>query len=222
MLALTPSLTLYALATGCFVTALIVANLMGALIVQVTWPIAVTVSAGIFAFPITFLLTDLVNEYYGVKGARTLTVIGFLLSILTFVLFKIGELATPATQVVMAQSDFMKVSQQYTGMFVASLTAYAVGQVLDITIFQWFKGITKNRYIWLRATGSTLLSQLVDSFLVGFIGLWGQLAPAEILAIATANYWIKFAVALGITPLLYAGHWAFQRLLAKELTLQKS
>jgi queuosine precursor transporter len=219
MLALNRPMLLYCLLNIAFVTALVVANMMGAYLLQV--PLLgggqQLISAGILAFPLTFLLTDLVNEFYGQKGAQWMTAMGFIATILTFGWLALGQVLPQATATVMSHSAYMEVSSQYMGMFIASLTAYVIGQVLDISLFGFFKKMTRSKMIWLRATGSTLVSQLFDSYIVGLIAFWGDLPLQTILQIGTGNYWVKFAVAIAITPVLYLGHFALKQLLKKHL-----
>lgn len=219
MLTVSTPMLVFATLTGTFVAALIIANLMGALLFTLSLPFGLgthTLSAGIIAFPITFLLTDLLNEFYGARGARLVTAVGFGLSIMAYMVFSLGQQVVVAPNTVLSSGAYLEVSGQYTGMFIASLTAYLVGQLLDISVFGVFKRITGSRLIWLRATGSTLISQLVDSFIVGFIAFSGTLSVPVIIGIATANYWVKFVVAIVTTPLLYVGHWALTRVLKRE------
>lgn len=202
-----------------FLTSLIIANLVGSLLFSfhVPWrEEVVLLSAGIIPFPVTFLLTDLLNEFYGQKGARFVTYVGFGMSILVYVFLSIGDLLPVDTRTVMPKGVYHTVASQYTGMFVASLTAYLVGQLLDIKLFHVFRGITRHRFIWLRATGSTVVSQLFDSLIVTFVAFWGEMQVADMLELATGNYQWKFLIAVGITPLLYMGHALLQRLMPHQ------
>ncbi len=202
-----------------FLTSLIIANLVGSLLFSfhVPWmKDLVLLSAGIIPFPVTFILTDLLNEFYGEKGARFVTYVGFGMSILVYVFLAVGDHLPVDSRTVMPQAVYHTVTSQYTGMFVASLTAYLIGQLLDIRIFHIFRGITKHRFIWLRATGSTVVSQLFDSLIVTFVAFGGQMQAADILQLAMGNYTWKFLVAVGITPLLYLGHMILQRLMPRQ------
>jgi uncharacterized integral membrane protein (TIGR00697 family) len=103
---------------------------------------------------------------------------------------------------------------------VGSLTAFVIGQVLDASIFQVFRRITGSRFIWLRATGSTLISQLVDSFVVLYVAFYvfGNWPLAQVLSVATFNYWYKCAAAVLLTPLLYLAHYLIDRYLGPAET----
>lgn len=215
----TASQQIYLWLTAVFITCLVVANLMGSMVFSIPLPFelpwvgsAAILSAGIIPFPVTFLLTDLVNEFYGKEGARKITLIGFGMSVLVFLLLTVGESLPVIANSPIPKQAFLAISHQYTQMFVASLMAYLVGQFLDIYVFQVFKSITGSRLIWLRATGSTIISQLFDSFIVTFIGLsGGALTLAELFHIGACNYLWKFVIAVGITPILYLGHGLLRR-----------
>ncbi|MBX2861599.1 MAG: queuosine precursor transporter [Vampirovibrio sp.] len=193
--------------TAIFVTALIIANLIGSLLFAVeVMGVTVSLSAGIIPFPITFILTDLLNEFYGGRGARFVTYVGFAMSILVFGFLWIGTQLPVTADSAFPQAQYLQFSGLYTSMFIASLTAYLVGQLLDIGVFQALRKMTHGRFLWLRATGSTIVSQLIDSILVTFIAFSGTLTVDRIWDIALGNYTWKFLIAIGITPLLYLGH----------------
>lgn len=199
-----------------FIVALIMANLMGGMLVPLSLPWGTqVVTAGIFIFPITFLLTDLINEYFGVRGARLVTLLGLGMGLLTFAFFWLGEHLPVLPDSPLSQTAFLKVSGQYTGLVFASLTVYLVGQFLDIAVFGAFRRWTGGRLLWLRATGSTLVSQLVDSFLIVILAFSHNLPWAQVMAIAWANYQVKFLVSVGITPVLYGLHALIRRWLGK-------
>jgi hypothetical protein len=220
--------------TGIFITSLILANLVGALLFSfqlpfsypvidsmspfhVKWTPEVLLSAGIIPFPVTFILTDLVNEFYGKRGARFITWLGFGMSFLIFGYLLVGTwLPVDPRLTVMPKPVFLTVASQYSGMFVASLTAYLIGQMLDIQLFHLFRAFTKHRFIWLRATGSTVVSQLFDSLIVTFVAFWGQMEVNDMLRLALGNYTWKFVIAVGITPLLYLGHGVLRGLMPRQ------
>lgn len=175
----------------------------------------VTHSVGMFSFPITFLLTDLVNEYYGRRGARRLTYIGLAMSGLAFVLIFLARMAPVSDISPIPQPAFDAVFGMSNRLYVASLSAYLAGQLSDIWLFGVFKRLTGGRMIWLRATGSTVFSQMIDSFLVTAILFAATINPKthgaytwhEILETAATGYILKFVIAIGLTPFIYAGRW---------------
>lgn len=210
---------LFALLTAIFVTCLLVADITGGKFFRL--PLFrvgdfefVTHSVGMLAFPITFLLTDLVNEYYGPKAARQLTYLGLLAAGLAFGLIYVDRLLPVAPESPLSQTQFEAVFAMSNRLYIASLSAYMLGQLADIAIFGWLKRLTGGRLVWLRATGSTLVSQGLDSFVVTFVLFWGiadQTGKSPdmptVLRIAATGYILKFVLAVLLTPAIYAGRW---------------
>lgn len=209
--------------TGVFVTCLIIADITGSKFFTFNlfdlklsflgWDTYhfVSHSCGMIAFPVTFLLTDLINEYYGRKGARRITVIGLVMAGLAFALIYAARKMPVASFSPIPQDTFDAVFGMSNRLYIASLTAYLVGQYCDIQIFHFLKKLTRGRMVWLRATGSTVVSQVIDSFLVTVI-LFYNLQPnpptwPKMLEIAFTGYILKFFIAIGLTPVIYAGRW---------------
>jgi uncharacterized integral membrane protein (TIGR00697 family) len=163
-------------------------------------------SAGIIPFPLTFVLTDLINEFYGKKGARFVTFVGLGMAIFAVGLLSITRVipATPNSPI--PHQAFEAVFGLSGRMFLASLTAYLIGQFLDIQVFHTLRRLTKEKMLWLRTTGSTVMSQLMDSLVVTFVAFSGKLAFIDITHIAMNNYGVKFLIALSLTPICYLGH----------------
>ena len=103
-------------------------------------------------------------------------------------------------------------------VIVGSIAAFLLSQLLDASLFKWIKSKTGDRYIWLRSTGSTVVSQLVDSYVVLFIGfvLTGAMSFENYLWIAPTNYILKLLIGVGLTPLIYVGHYAVKMFLKKS------
>lgn len=205
--------------TAIFVISLFIADEVGAMLFSFRVSFMkdpVLLSAGIIPFPVTFILTDLLNEFYGKEGARFVTWVGFGMCLLAYAYLFVGSLLPVDPATFIPKPVFMAIYNQYTGMFFASLTAYLIGQMLDIQIFHMFRSITKHRFIWLRATGSTVISQLFDSLIVTFIAFWGQMQFSDMMRLALGNYSWKFVIAVGITPLLYLGHVILKKLMPQQ------
>jgi uncharacterized integral membrane protein (TIGR00697 family) len=113
----------------------------------------------------------------------------------------------------MTQELFARAFGWSSRLYVASLTAYMVGQLLDIGMFQVFLRLTGHRFLWLRATGSTVVSQAVDSLVVNFVLLSGTKPIEFVLTAARNGYLVKLVLAVGLTPLLYLGRGVFLRYL---------
>jgi len=110
---------------------------------------------------------------------------------------------------------YKKVFGQAQMVIIGSICAFLVSQLLDASLFSWIKSKTGDRYIWLRSTGSTLFSQLIDSCIVLYIGfvLPGSLSFAEFMRIAPTNYILKIIIAILLTPFIYLGHYLIRRYL---------
>ncbi len=221
---------LYIWLTGAFVTCLLVADITGSKffhfdVFTVGLPVVgdynfVTHSAGMLSFPITFLLTDLINEYYGRRGARRITYIGVACAAMAFTLIFTARKLPVAVGSPIPQDTFDAVFAMSNRLYIASLTAFLVGQLMDIWLFGVLKRLSKGRMVWLRATGSTLVSQAMDSFLVSAILLYGTVrvpaagdTPAQvwsvgqILEVAFTGYLLKIVLSVCLTPVIYLGRW---------------
>lgn len=209
--------------TGVFVTSLIVGDIIGGKLTEVGLPGGVRiVSVGMIPFPVTFLLTDILNEFYGTKAARFVTMVGFFMALFTFLLIYLAAglpwagLTREAGWTGMVESSFSNVFLGSQRILVASMIAYLIGQFLDIAIFNFIKRLSANRYLWLRATGSTLISQLVDTVIIQFIAWSGTLTPLKLMELTATAYIIKIVAAVALTPLIYAGHTVVERVLGIE------
>jgi len=201
---------------GFFITNAVVAELIGGKLV--TFFGLFTQSIGIILWPTIFLLTDLINEYFGKDGVRKLTYITIALISFTFIILSIA-LNIEATSFSPVSDDaFRKVFGQSQWIIVGSIIAFLVSQLVDVYVFWFFKTITGNKHIWLRATGSTLVSQLVDTFVVQYIAfvLPGKWAFDEFLRNASWGYTFKLLVALALIPLIYIGHHVIGRYIKKD------
>jgi len=209
---------IYVILTSTFVTCLIIADVIGVKIFEFKLPFtilghnSVEHTCGMITFPITFLLGDIINEYYGPKATRQTVYIGLVMSILVFFVMNIAQ-ALPYLDkpfnVTPAAFDSIFGSAKL--MYVASVSAYLIGQLSDIWLFGVLKRLTKGKLLWLRATGSTVVSQLLDSFVVSYIAFsfgkkfTGQVPATlkEVLNIAITGYSLKFVIAGFITPFIY-------------------
>ena len=179
---------------------------------------AVIMTAGVIAFPITFIVTDLMNEYFGKSGIRFVTFLGMAMVIFEFLILQ-AALVVPTAAISPVQDAAFSAVFGTTGrVIVGSLTAYLIGQLVDITLFHWLRQLTNGRHLWLRATGSTFGSQFFDTFIVLLVAFAGRLAFAEIVAITLFNYAYKFIIAIVITPLIYGAHALIDRYLGAELS----
>ena len=200
---------------GFFVTNAIVAELIGGKLIQFFG--LFTQSLGIILWPIVFILTDLINEHFGKQGARKLTFITVGLIIYTFILVTIGLNIKAVNFSPVNDENFKIVFGQSQWIMVGSIIAFLLSQLVDVSVFWLLRAKTGNKYIWLRATGSTVVSQLIDTFVVQFIAfvLPGKWAFNEFLKNACWGYSFKLLVALCLIPLIYVGHFAIKKFMGK-------
>ena len=195
---------------GLFVAALITADLIGGRLFRL-W--GHDLSAGMLAFPITFLVTDIVNEFYGPQATRRLTYVGLGAALFAFVVINVAMVLPVSPESPLSDAAFRTVFNWSRRLYWASLTAYMVGQLLDIAIFAGLKRITHHKMLWLRATGSTLIGQAIDTLVVNFVFLGGIKSTTFILLVARDSYLVKVAAALALTPIVYALHGLLGRVL---------
>lgn len=201
---------------GFFITNAIVAELIGGKLVQFFG--LFTQSIGIILWPVIFLLTDLINEYYGKDGVKKLTYITVVLISFTFILLTVALNMEATSFSPVSDSVFRTVFGQSQWIIVGSIIAFLFSQLIDVYIFLSFKKVTGHKHIWLRATGSTIVSQLVDTFVVQFIAfvLPGKWPFSDFLVNASWGYAFKLLVALSLIPLIYVGHYFIGKYLKKD------
>jgi len=189
-------------------------------------------TAGVLLWPVVFIMTDIINEYYGSKGVKFLSYLTVTLIAYSFLMFsgaiglKPSEYFTIGNDIDNANNAFKGIFGQGLWIIIGSMVAFLIGQVLDVLVFHRIKKATGEKRIWLRATGSTLISQLVDSFVVLFIAFYigrriqeGQgdaWTLKQILVTGTGNYIYKFIVAVALTPVIYLIHGVIERYLGDE------
>lgn len=195
---------------------------------------ALQFSAGVLLWPIVFVMTDVINEYYGKRGIRLLSFLAVGLITYAFVMIFAAIQLAPADWwvgqneskgVPDMQNAFSVILGQGLLIIVGSLVAFLIAQLVDVVSFHRIKLMTGERMVWLRATGSTLVSQLVDSFVVLAVAfklgpeLVGNVEPwswSQLLAVGTVQYAYKFMMAILLTPLIYLAHHLIDRFLGEE------
>ena len=171
-------------------------------------------SCGIIAYPVTFLVTDLISEVYGRDRATHVVKVGFLVSIFVTLIVWIANAAPVFEQSPVTQAQFNAVFGLLPGIVLGSMIAYLIAQYIDVQIFEFWRDLTGGRYLWLRNNGSTVFSQLVDTVAVVTIALviWpdmdGNPATSPISGevwwgVVIGQYLFKAGIALIDTPLFY-------------------
>jgi uncharacterized integral membrane protein (TIGR00697 family) len=203
----------FVLLTALFVAALIAGDFVGGKFFSFAGR---TLSAGIIPFPLTFVLTDVVNEFYGTEGARRLTYAGLAAAVFVWAVINLALALPTVADSPISDQVFRSAFGTSARLYVASLTAYMIGQLLDLSIFQLLRRATGERLLWLRSTGSTVLSQAIDSISVSFVFLVGTRPFAFIFSNALNNYVGKLVMAVLLTPLIYLGHGILHRYLGEH------
>lgn len=196
---------------------------------------ALQFSAGVLLWPVVFTMTDVINEYYGLRGIRLLSYLAVVLISYAFLMLLAAIWLVPADWwdvqnvskgVPSMQAAFRVVFGQGLLIIIGSLAAFLLAQLTDVITFHRIKEATGEKMVWLRATGSTLISQLVDSFVVLYLAfklgpdLVGNVEPwswSQLLAVGTVQYAYKFLMAIILTPVIYAAHYGIDRYLGEEL-----
>lgn len=226
---------------GIFLTNAIIAEIIGVKIVSIekslgfspvglitpwgeTWDFNQT--AGALNWPIVFITSDIINDYFGKKGVRFISYTTALFIAYSFLIIYLATLLVPADFWLQVNNSnnfdinnaFSRIFRQGLGIITGSLTAFLVSQMLDAMVFEKIKSRTGQKHIWLRATGSTLISQLIDSVLVIGIAFYffGNWSVGQWMNVSFNNYLYKFIIAILFTPLLYLAHYLIELYLRPE------
>jgi len=205
----------YLALAGFFVTNAILGELTGGKLFTLG---PFTLSMGVIPWPVVFIATDLINEYFGREGVKRLTFVTIGLIVYAFAILFFAMQVPAASFSPVTDAQFQGVFGQSLWIIVGSIIAFALSQLVDVFIFWLVRHKTGGRFLWMRATGSTVVSQLIDSVVIIAIAFWlpGKIKTSEFLNVAASNYSFKLIIALSVTPLLYAGHAAIDRYLGKE------
>lgn len=173
-------------------------------------------TAGVLLWPVVFVMTDLVNEYFGPRGVRFISWLAVALIAYAFLAAYVAIELVPAAWWIETgkshgvpdmQAAFSMIYGQGLWIIAGSIIAFLIGQLIDVLVFFRIRKTTGERWIWLRATGSTAVSQLIDSFVVLYIAfvLGPQQWPTNLfLAVGTVNYGYKLLLAFLMIPVIYA------------------
>jgi len=199
--------------------------------------LSLNLTAGVLLWPVIFVMTDIINEYYGKRGVRFLSFLTAGLIIFAFIIFYGAMRLVPADFFVTSKQGsgvpnmeiaYESILGQGSNIILGSLVAFIISQLIDVFIFHKIKKATGERRIWLRATGSTLVSQFIDSFVVLFIAFYvgSRINNTEgdfvwpfslFIAVGLVNYIYKFCVAVILTPVIYLAHNWIEKYLGQEL-----
>lgn len=206
-----------------FVTLLILTNIIGQKLF-VFW--GETLTAGLITYPLTFLITDIVSEIFGKRRADRLVILGFAMTLLMLIVVQ-GSIALPASPYWVSTfaeglNDGAAMQNAWLASFGVvwwlvggSMCAYLVAQLCDNYLFHFWRRLTRGKHLWLRNNGSTLISQLLDTFIVNsflFYGAfhWDLMRGIQVMFVI---YLFKAGIALADTPFCYLGVWGVRRYL---------
>jgi queuosine precursor transporter len=175
-------------------------------------------SIGVIPWPVVLIATDIMNEYFGKEGVKRITLITAAMIAYCFVIIYFSMQVPAASFSPVNDSVFSQVFGQSLWIIVGSLTAFIISQIVDVAVFWFFRERTKGRMLWLRSTGSTVVSQLFDSIIVVGIAFWlpGKVSTSDFLNVAFTNYSYKLVIAIGMTPLIYVVHNMIDKFLGHE------
>ncbi|MFP4005789.1 MAG: queuosine precursor transporter [Candidatus Hadarchaeia archaeon] len=189
---------------GLFVASLIAGNLLGAKIARVGF---IDFSVGIFAYPITFLITDIIEEVHGKEKGKQLVMVGVFSLVFVLVLTSLS-VSLPFAERSLVQEGYTRVFGISLRIFIASIVAFFISQLHDVWAFNFWKEKTRGKYLWLRNNLSTITSQFLDTSIFMFIAFY-RISPkftAVYIFALIIPYWaLKIVVALFDTPLVYLG-----------------
>lgn len=242
---------LFLILAGFFITNAILAELIGIKIFSLEATFGITpfnlkifgvdglgfnLTAGVLLWPVVFVMTDIINEYYGRRGVRFLSWLVVVLILFAFLVtflaihipanswwqFQSGVDTDPARSLPDMDLAFNKIFGQGLWIIIGSVIAFLVGQLIDVLVFHKIRKVTGEGKMWLRATGSTLVSQFIDSFIVLIIAFYiGSDWPLfRVLAIGVVNYIYKFFIAILMTPVIYWVHNLIDKYLGAETAEQ--
>ncbi|HPF63425.1 MAG: queuosine precursor transporter [Lentimicrobium sp.] len=187
-------------------------------------------SVGVVIWPIVFLVSDLINEYFGRNGVRKISFITAGMIAWSFLIVLAGTAVPPADfWLDLNQTDptgnpfdinyaYTSIFRAGMGIIIGSLAAFLVSQLIDAYAFHYLKALTGSKKLWLRATGSTVISQLIDSFVILFIAFYllGNWSMQQVLQVGLVQYTYKVTLAILLTPLIYLAHWGIDWYLTKK------
>ena len=220
---------LFMVLAGFFLGNALLAELIGGKLFQVPTPWhTFTLSCGVILWPVVFVMSDVINEYFGRAGVKRLSFLGAAVIAYAFFVLWVCQFVPAASFSPVDDESFNRVFLQSQWIIVGSIAAFLLAQLIDVTIFWFIRRRTGHGLLWARATGSTLVSQLIDTFVVGFVGLHVPhlldatkgIDFATFVNASASGYLFKFSVAIAVTPLLYLVHAAIDAYLGGAATAE--
>lgn len=237
---------LYLLLSGFFITNALIAEFGGVKIFSVEKLLGIAplqlnlfgvlsdlnLSVGVLIWPVVFIFSDIINEYYGKAGVRRISFItASLIAYAFLIIFMWTEMPPADFWLGLNASDarghafdinyaYSTIFRMGLGIIVGSLTAFLVSQLVDAWVFHYFRRLTGHKYLWIRATGSTVVSQFIDSFVILTVAFYflGNWSFTQVMQVGMVQYTYKVILAIGLTPVIYLVHFIIDRYLGSELS----
>lgn len=193
-------------------------------------------SVGILIWPFVFVISDLVNEYFGRSGVKRISLFTAGIILFGFAFIYIGTALPGADFWLQLNSKdsqgqtfdidyaYQTIFRQSGGIIIGSITAFLISQMVDAYTFHFLRKITGHEKLWLRATGSTVISQLIDSFIILFIAfyIFGNWSLPQVLSVGVVQYLYKIILAIVLTPAIYLAHNYIDKYLGNEHPIIKT
>jgi len=227
---------LFYILSGVFLANVILAELTGVKIFSLTHYLGIenwnlpfgdgekldmNMSVGILIWPFVFILSDIINEYFGKKGVQRISILAAILVLYCSIIIVISTKLPPAAfwqelngkdpsgQPLDINYAYSLIFSQGVSIIAGSITAFLVSQFVDVYTFHWIRRLTGHKKLWLRATGSTVVSQLIDSFVILTVAFYimGNWSLMQVFQVGIIQYIYKVSFAIILTPLIYLIHY---------------
>jgi uncharacterized integral membrane protein (TIGR00697 family) len=176
-------------------------------------------SVGAILYPLTFLITDLIAEFYGKDKARFCVKLAISMNILTAVIIGGMDQLEAANWSKIDNAMFHKVFGFYSIAFLGSIIANYIAQLVDIKIYLWIRNLTKEKYLWLRNNLSTSISLFIDTTIViSFLTIFGVLPMEQMSSLIINSYIFKLFFTIFSTPLFYLAFYIIKTISKRNST----
>ena len=179
-----------------FIGSITIASVLASKIIDV---FGLFMPAGVLAYSITFICTDVISEIWGKKRANA-TVLGGFIALLCVLLLVQLSLVWPKAPFWTNEAAFNSILGSTSRIIVASFIAYLISQFHDVWAFHFLKKVTKERHLWLRNNLSTAVSQFLDTFIFITIAFYGVMPIGSLIF---GQWIVKMTIALLDTPVIY-------------------
>ncbi|WP_010531732.1 queuosine precursor transporter [Lentibacillus jeotgali] len=183
-----------------FVSGLLLSNIMGQKVIDV---FGIVLTVGIFAYPVTFLMTDTISEVWGKDVAQKVVIGGFVANIIMVIGLYLSTLPAAIPDQYPFGEEYALILAGVPRITLASLAAYLVSQFVDVNLFHFIKKKTNGKHLWLRNNASTMVSQMLDTIVFIVVAFAGTMPVSAMISMMAAQYFIKFLFAMIDTPFVY-------------------